>query len=940
MDAFLTRLAELCRTNRTGAKWVIVPSYALGHTLGERLVLEGTDWANLRLTTPLDLALQMAAPFLVERGADPSSEGLGPALIMSLLLELPETHGYFRNLAEQPKMADALWATIRELRMAGLGPGDLSRDSFESADKHAELRTLLGAYEAYLAERHLADTAMVYQEALQHLEICPILPADVRIELPGTIWSALERRLLDTLPGHRLTPASLKLSGSSTPRRLTSPPTLEAPSPRTDAELLAFLLAPGEAPAASGDGTLTMFRAGGREGEVGEVFRRILTAGVPFDHVEVACAAPEHATLFWEKCQRHDWPVTIAPGLPVTLTRPARALLAFCEWVESGFPAGGLRRLLQSGDVRLDLENGPTPGQAARLLARSDATWGRQTYALALSALAAEFKDRATDPEADEGLRAYYIEHADHAERLSGWIARLVDLLPEPASDGVRLDVVIAGCIELVKAFAAKSSEMDGAAAVVLAEALGDLDALGDLTRPLGGILALIRQQVESLTVASDRARPGHLFVTVLRRAGYAGRANTFVVGLEEGHVVPSLIEDPVLLDAERQGISPELPTSRDRVSEAMHEVISRLASLGGRVCLSFSCRDLRQHRETFPSWLLLQAFRLLKRGDWTYDELNQALGEPVSAVPATPELALNENGWWLASVSGVGAPALGAIRAAFVALAQGEAAESARESDAFTIYDGFVREAGARLDPRTSGAPVSATGLETLAGCPFRYFLERGLGLRAAEDGEPDRDLWLDPATRGSLLHDLYARILRELRERSEKVDPRRHRARARELGEAALEKTRAGMPPPSDHVFERERQEILHDLDLFLQFDAADKGREPVYFEVPFGVGAVGGESLGQAEPVTLDLGGGLRFRVRGRIDRIDRLTDGTYQVIDYKTGWYYDQFSGTFKGGRLLQHARALRPRGRAPAATEGAHRACQLELLLPADFAGRG
>jgi hypothetical protein len=67
MDPFLTQLADLCRAERTRPKWVVVLTHALGHTLGERLVLGGTPWANLRFSTPLDLALQMAAPFLVER---------------------------------------------------------------------------------------------------------------------------------------------------------------------------------------------------------------------------------------------------------------------------------------------------------------------------------------------------------------------------------------------------------------------------------------------------------------------------------------------------------------------------------------------------------------------------------------------------------------------------------------------------------------------------------------------------------------------------------------------------------------------------------------------------------------------------------------------------------------------------------------------------------
>ena len=81
---------------------MFVPTHAVGLTIGERIALEGTNWLNLRFVTPLDIALRMGAPFLVERGIDPSEEELGPALMMRLLLDLPQVPGYFRPLADHP----------------------------------------------------------------------------------------------------------------------------------------------------------------------------------------------------------------------------------------------------------------------------------------------------------------------------------------------------------------------------------------------------------------------------------------------------------------------------------------------------------------------------------------------------------------------------------------------------------------------------------------------------------------------------------------------------------------------------------------------------------------------------------------------------------------------------------------------------------------------
>ena len=46
----------------------------------------------------------------------------------------------------------------------------------------------------------------------------------------------------------------------------------------------------------------------------------------------------------------------------------------------------------------------------------------------------------------------------------------------------------------------------------------------------------------------------------------------------------------------------------------------------------------------------------------------------------------------------------------------------------------------------------------------PVRLYLEKGLGLDPARE-EPDPDEWLDPMSRGGLLHDIYSAFLRALR-------------------------------------------------------------------------------------------------------------------------------------------------------------------------------
>jgi ATP-dependent helicase/nuclease subunit B len=923
-------LKHLCATFPTRAKWVLVPTHAIGRMIGDRLVLEGTDWANLRFVTPLDIALRMGAPFLVERGINPSDEGLGPALVMRLLLELPAEPSYFRPLANHPAMAEALWATIRELRMAGVRPDALVADAFTSPAKHAELQALYRAYETFLASNARGDIATVYEEAVRHLGWCPIRTEDCRTELPATTWTPLQRQLLDALPGERVTPCLVAVPGAAVPRRL--------------AGAAVQLVAPDEkAPLAE----THLFHAGGREAEVEEVFRRILTEGCSLDQVEIACGSDDYAPLVWEKACRYDWPVTLASGLPAALTRPGRALVGFSAWIDSNFAAGVLRRLLQSGDVTLG-EVDLSPGQAARVLAKAEAGWGRQTYELSLGRLALRYRTQAEGADLPADERAAETKKAGQAHQLLVWIRALLASVPEgdePGKNDVKNDVkkdaqidlqqLVDGATTFVESYAAKSSALDASAAVALVDAIAGLKALGSFRCTVSAAVRFIRERVDGLRVGADRCRPGHLFVSALSQMGYPGRPHLFVVGLEEGRVFPSATEDPVLLDAERRGISPLLRLSSDRIDEAVYAVADRLASTGGAraITLSYSCRDLREFRQTYPSWLLLQAHRTsCGQPHHSYPDLLKAVGAPVSCVPEPEAFALGAAGWWLHGLKRAGASGRDAVLRQYPLLQQGLTAQEQRASAAFTQYDGFVPDAGAFLDPCSREAAVSPTQLEKAAGCPFRHFLERGLGLTPVDEEAGDEDVWLDPATRGSLMHELYATLMRRARDEKRRLSVKADLAWSDAIGREALAGLRTEMPPPSHEVFEREQQDVLNDLTLFVQAeDAADPSRTPMAFEVSFGRSNDGKEALARPEPIVIDLGNGLTFRLAGTIDRIDQVGPSSFEVIDYKTGGYYEPaWEGTFSGGRKLQHAlyglaalELLKQRVKRPSVTKGVY-----------------
>ena len=212
------------------------------------------------------------------------------------------------------------------------------------------------------------------------------------------------------------------------------------------------------------------------------------------------------------------------------------------------------------------------------------------------------------------------------------------------------------------------------------------------------------------------------------------------------------------------------------------------------------------------------------------------------------------------------------------------------------------------------SRRPVSPTQLEAAADCAFRHFLQRGLGVSALDEREKDGDAWLDPGTRGSELHDLYAAMLRRNRKAAVPLHAKKDLAWLLDRGKARLEELRVEMPPPSEEVFERECRDFLADLELFLLEECdREPTRTPVGLEVSFGY-AIDEDENGERKrwrrrtQSSSILATGLTFKLAGRIDRIDQIGDATFEIIDYKTGGYYATkwASGVFSGGSRLQHA----------------------------------
>jgi RecB family exonuclease len=950
-------LAGFCREHPLDEKIFIVPSFSVGHQIGEALAGAGEPWVNLRFITLPALAHEAAAVELAGLGKRQAGETDLLVLVDGLFREL-KSRGrleYFDTLNPTPGVARAIYRAIQSLRLANVRNGELAPGAFRREEKARDVALLLGRYEKILEENSILDRPGLYLFALDKIRSTrPVSPGQQAPAAPRgnkridagdpvqerTVWHLclegqslyrLERELVEAVAGPALVLVPRDPVAGLDQPRFSWGPGLRAgvlpAAPSSDVERLPWLFDPGAAPAPRGDGSLGSFRAVGPTNECREILRRILAAKIRFDQVEVIHPpGPAYPTIFHLLAERARLPVTYSDGIPISFTPPGRVFSGLADWVDNDFLVTDLCRLIEAGDLELvpgAAEDSSSSQRISLYLRRAMIGWGRERYLGCLRSLKMSRQaDLREIPHGDDAEKtpaeiASWRRSIDEIEHLIKALEDFLALIPEvrESGEGKKLNFYEL-CQGFMTALGTKvrlRSNLDRQALEVILSELHKAAGAGDRPAPPEALdpadaLDRLRTLVSSLSVGNSSPLPGHVHVSSFESGGFSGRSLTFVVGLTDAAFPGPGPQDPVLLDSERERISSFLPTTADALKTNLYSLAVLLASLRGRVTLSYPTYDIMEERTLFPSSVLLQVHRLV-RGDagLDYTALDQAFQsearlagglDPAGFLPADGDKAFDEMDWWFGRLSREGRflDGLDAVKRSFPGLRSGLEAADARSGGLLTEYEGLVRIDRGRFDPVTNhGLTLSASRLELLARCPYGYFLRYILGIEPLEELELDRSRWLDPMQRGSLIHEVLCDFMTEVTAKDERVDLARHAPLMDKTAGGIILKWKRLVPPPSEGIFEKERKDILEALGIFLKVEAGREARvRPLAFEKRFRGFEIG-------------LGGGRSFMLGGTIDRIDRTGPGTYRIVDYKTGSYraYEDFR-SFGKGRTIQHA----------------------------------
>jgi RecB family exonuclease len=872
----LAQLAALCDTDPAGRKVVFAPSAQIGYAMVNALALTGHSTLNLQIASPEDIARQIAEPHLLASGFRPlvrDADAIAfEPLLRDILLAAPDNP--FSRAGLSPGLSRAIHRTLRALRIAGIRPEDLAKQK-----RDTKLQTLARIYVAYqdlIATEGWYDGADLFVRANELLKTDVLRPADAVAILDETPVPGVAQDFVHSFARGALQRIGRDDEGTPRPTSVAVscchlPPPIRAGRVETAGHLLSRRIVPEDL------SSITVVETSGPDMEARSAIQVLLSARSALDEAEIAYTAETpYLAAVHNAVQRFRLKATYGAGIPVTFSRPGKALVAFYQWIADDFAVDTLVQACRSGLVSLGahLERGETlePYQLATWMLRNGVRVGRHAYRQAVA--------RAVAGEGPPELRNPHLDGP-----CCRVLSALLDMLPD---DGTCSGAAMAAAgRRFLRGFVPFSGEGEAPARDSMLRRLEELEKAIRITGSEHDLATRFAQLISDHRIQAGAPQPGSLNIVPLSRSGYAGRRHLFILGLDESTFPGGATEDPVLLDDERGKVSPDLELIRTRPSEAVWHFVRLLGVAQGTVHLFASTRAVADGRETFPAPLIQQ--------------IQDVQARPTARVGGLPPLnvsGLSEVNWLLPRRRHTDFVEL--LDRRFPWLTLGNESQRARAAYALTRFRGFTGVPDPELS--LTARPQSVSRLEVLLQCPYRYFLRHILGVSPFDEGLSDPTRWLTPLQFGDLLHRILSRFMRELTEIGQRPGVE-HTTRLREITISETEQHRVWFPEPGPEAMKVDLQRLTHAGEVFLASESKQDVHEPLGFEVSFGFGDKGG--LNHPDVIPIDLGDDLQIPLRGLIDRVDRRPD-SYAIWDYKTGSAYGYDEADLLSGLHLQWA----------------------------------
>lgn len=566
----------------------------------------------------------------------------------------------------------------------------------------------------------------------------------------------------------------------------------------------------------------------GVETETRFPFRDILETEKKLDDCAIVYLSGSYAQPLYEEAARFEMPVTMGGGLPLMGSMLYTTLKSIRDLPLSGYYAEDVCTLLENGSLMLDWRV-----QMAERLRRKKVGWGKERYLPAMV-----FEEQACPPDADEA--AWKKQQEELKARMEKWekCLRLLLAVTDPTGE---LEEQRKDLLKFLP-YCNHASIREAAAMAKAKELTEQIMGLEENETILSRLLSLM----ETGSYMNGRVEPGKLYCAPLSQAAFINRKYLYVMGFSRYAMQGRRRESPVLLDKEREilnemmtqidaetncGFAP-LKTTIQQGREQEFRLLQMLGRHGKSLILSYP--DFES-----DGMLALEPAPFFKQ--LSKDKLEHVTYYPQKRfILPTDDILAREGMVEIAKPMGM--PVDSSWKAMELQPAKGRKAQMEE-------------------------LPFSATMLEDAARCPYAFYLSRLLHIRSPQEVKRNEDTWLSPADIGTFCH----AVLEEYY-----VDPVNNSLDA--LFEKYFEVLKQEIPIPRKKLVEEARVSMLTMLQNAIAWgDSAENVHG-------YGKDVLATEEEFKDLPMTFNH---WTLKMRGSIDRVDRLENGDLAIVDYKTG-----------------------------------------------------
>lgn len=913
----------------TGAT-LLVAGVLMRPYLERRLAAE-SPLLNVRVETSGELGRRLWG--MRTQGA--AGTTLGPALERQFAFDATRASSYLAEVAQMPGITDAAVRLLRELRQEGIGTAEFAEQArrpgmLESPEKAEGLIALCDRFDS-LSAGHVSGAEALAQADPADFDGRALVVYGVRQ------LGASARRLVKGIADRGI-PVTVLLPTLSPEADVAHEPLLQwlegecgaqvtrldAPAVGTSAlaQLRARLFDAGEPVKPDAAGTVRVVSAPSHEMEAREAVRACLRwaeAGVPFrDMAIVAKDLAGYQPLLEGALREAGIPFYAHGGTPLPVTPVGRQISRLLDLLQADVPRRELMAFLAeecTPPETLAPYGTVAPWKWDRYSRRAGVVAGIDQWTTNLTA-----GINADEAEVAAGTAYQWVPKTIGDRRV---LLRFVQAFSAEVA-AMRVPRSLAGHITALRGFVDRWVVGGGSHLQAIDDLLAIDDAVGGQV-DVDQFIDIVRELVGS----SFRRDPGNVAPGQFMRRGvnildasqmpHLSFSAVCVVGVNEGVFPSAPRQDPLLLDDERARLNDAagwtLPLRTGGADPQPMQFGLMVHGARQFLQVSYARAQRAGERETLPSQFLCQVLSALTGERVTAEGVRDLRGSTwltwVSSGrvgPAERDLALSAAEWDRALLQDRVEVGRALLEAGEPRALRGRQAVAARAvPDTLTPYDGLIVDpaalqvAAGHFERKMS----SPTRIADYAKCPRKFFLSHVVGSRVED--EPEDIVEMEVSTRGTIIHGVLEDVLAQVPPGDITMSNRDHLVGVvAELTEKRFDEQvargRAGRAGLHDRTLHDLVDECIAWLDEMLRTEAFDD-EDRFHLEVRFPGPALDSTRPAPLGPLVIGTPHG-EVRLSGRIDRLTEHADGTFSVVDYKTGRVLDLEPGAIGDGQDLQ------------------------------------